>query len=702
MGDDSKNGGSKHGGPPVQDPPPPPRPGSKPGSNPPRESGADIFKALLRGPETPPPAAPPPINEAPAGDGRDGRIGRAEFDTMGRRQDFFRSVDSAPKGVSIARPRIVQDAALVVFALISAALLAIPEVSRFAIGLEIPRDFVGFSADRLNAVLPVRTFLLGFFLTYAAFAYATPGGKMKLALLFILKFAIACAIVDMASWASWRFAAATWPIHFQQFLVGMAGLAIFPHTLIRNARLPVDSGTPNRRTGKFYEYALVFAASLIAAVIAIVVATVYEGQSDYFRSIALLGGMGPGVFLAQQVMTGQLAVIGWLRNMVSRLRAFAPPVAVLIPAHNEAHQIRETLMAVDAAAKRYDGPVRVIVMENNSTDETARLAEATLSTARHITGYTVDISNVPGKARALNRGLDLIEEEFVVRIDADTTIGPDAIHVAMRHFANAKVGAVGGLPMPHEDEGLLSKVRAIEVLLRHGFVQVSFGAFGGIFGLPGMFVIYRKAGLDEAGGFVEGMNGEDTDITLAMASLGYRNVSDPKAKFYTETPDTVAFLREQRTRWFRSLYHVTAHNRSVLFKNGSIIGCLVLPFTLLNGARRAMMAPLLIYGILVFTLYGGVYSHPGFATVVAVVLGMPFILAITVLLIWRRLDLLWVLPLYMGFRFLRSYYTLGSTLSLIYPAKAEDRAVVAGKPRFDGGPEPARAAGPTTDQKSGR
>jgi len=81
---------------------------------------------------------------------------------------------------------------------------------------------------------------------------------------------------------------------------------------------------------------------------------------------------------------------------------------------------------------------------------------------------------------------------------------------------------------------------------------------------------------------------------------------------------------------------------------------------------------------------------------------MPFILAITVLLIWRRLDLLWVLPLYMGFRFLRSYYTLGSTLSLIYPAKAEDRAVVAGKPRFDGGPEPARAAGPTTDQKSGR
>jgi cellulose synthase/poly-beta-1,6-N-acetylglucosamine synthase-like glycosyltransferase len=399
------------------------------------------------------------------------------------------------------------------------------------------------------------------------------------------------------------------------------------------------------------------------------------------RSIALLGGMGPGVFLAQQVMTGQLALLGWMRNIASRRRAFAPPVAVLIPAHNEAHQIKQTLQAVDRAAARYDGPVRVIVMENCSSDETAALAETVLSACANIDGFIVDASTIPGKARALNRGLDLVSEGFVVRIDADTEIGPDALRVAMRHFANRQVRSVGGLPMPHEGEGLLSKVRAIEVLLRHGFVQVSFGAFGGIFGLPGMFVVYRMGALEEAGGFTEAMNGEDTDITLAMTSLGYRMVCDPKAKFYTETPDTLAFLREQRTRWFRSLYHVTAHNRTALFRNGSIIGAVVLPFTLLNGARRAMMTPLLIYGLIVFFLFGGVYGHPGFATVVAVVLGMPFVLAFVVLAIWRRLDLLPILPLYMGFRFLRSYYTLGSTLSLIYPAKREERAFTAPKPR---------------------
>ena len=603
------------------------------------------------------------------------------LDDQGRRTDFFRSVDSAPVGVSIARPRWIQDVALVTFTFFAIILLALPELARALYDVAIPRDFVGFTADRMNAVLPVRTFLLSFFLTYALFAHGRPDRRLMLAFSFVVKFAVACALVDLAAFMSWRWASAVWPVHFQQFLAGMAGLVIFPHTLISQARLPVSSGTPVLRGGKLHEYAILFVTGVIAALTAVLVSTVYAPEAEYLRSIALLGGMGPGVFLAQQVMGVQLALIGWIRNQLSRRRAFAPPVAVMIPAHNEAHQIRETLLAVDAAAARYKGDVRVIVMENCSSDDTAQLAENTLAKCEHLAGWRVDASTIPGKAKALNRGLDLIEEGFVVRIDADTVIGRDALKTGMRHFVSNKVGGVGGLPLPHEGEGLLSKVRAIEVLLRHGFVQVGFGAFGGVFGLPGMFVIYRKTALDEAGGFTEGMNGEDTDITLRMASLGYRMVADPKAKFYTETPDSLAFLREQRTRWFRSLYHVTAHNRDVLFQHGSVIGNVSLPFTLLNGARRAMMAPLLIYGLVVFFLFGGVYGHPGFATVIAVIMGMPFVLALFVLIIWRRLDLIPILPLYMGFRFLRSYYTLGSTLSLIYPDTAAERAFNAPKPR---------------------
>lgn len=630
---------------------------------------------------------------------------RLEAGSQAPAADFFRSVDSAPAGISVRRPRQVQDLALVSFAFISVLALGLPEMLRHAGLADLPRDFIAFTADRANAVLPVRTFFAAFFLTYAAYAFAGFGGKLKLGFLLLAKFAVAGALVDGGAWLSWRYADAAWPIHLQQFLVGMAGLAIFPHTILAHARLPADSGTPVRNAGKLYQYALILAASLIAGACAIVMATVYEPEADYLRSIALLGGMGPGVFLAQQIFTGQLATLGWVRNLVSRRRKFSPPVAVLIPAHNEAHQIRETLLAVDRAAADYPGKVRVIVAENRSEDDTAKLAETTLKQCENIAGYTVDSSQIPGKARALNRGLDQVWEDFVIRIDADTMVGERAIRTAMRHFANAHVGAVGGLPMPHEEEGLLSKVRAIEVLLRHGFVQVAYGALGGVFGLPGMFVIYRMEAIDKVGGFVEGMNGEDTDITLRIANLGYRNVSDPAVKFKTETPDTLAFLREQRTRWFRSLYHVVAHNRSSLFVNGSVIGAVMLPFTLLNGARRAMMTPLLIYGLVTFFVFGGIYAHPDFATLVALVLGMPFVLAITVLIVWRRFDLMVHMPLYMGFRFLRSYYTLGSVLSLVYPRDG-DKLFAAETPKRAPPDAPEREEAPppppATSRESGK
>ena len=586
-------------------------------------------------------------------------------------QDFFRSVDSAPQAVAVKRARIISDGFLVSFAALSVLALAAlvyfsPQHAFGASG-----DLVAFTADRSSTALPVRIFFAVFFLNYALYAFGSVWSKTKLLCVFLFKLAAASLIIDGCAYAAWSVANVVWPLGLQQLLVGLAGLAIFPHTLISNARLPADSGTPILRRGKVYEYALVIIAIAVAATCAVIMATTYAQQTHYLRSIALLGGMGPGVFLAQQVFTAQLGIVGWVRNQFSRRRDFSPPVSILIPAHNEAHQMRDTIRAIDVAAGEYEGKVRVVVAENCSSDETGALAKSLLSQCENISDFIVEESDIPGKAKALNRGIAMIEDEFVVRIDADTMIAPDAIKVAMRHFANDNVGAVGGLPLPQERTGLMSKVRAIEVLLRHGFVQVAFGAFGGIFGLPGMFVIYRKSVLEAAGGIVEGMNGEDTDITLRMSNLGYRMISDPKAKFYTETPDTLAFLREQRTRWFRSLYHVTAHNRHTLFARGSIVGCLVLPFTLMNGARRAMMAPLLIFGALVYLAFGSIYDHPSFATVVAIVLGMPFVMSVFVLTLWRRFDLFLYIPFYMGFRFLRSYYTLGSVLSLIYPQKGE-------------------------------
>ena len=527
-----------------------------------------------------------------AGKDRQDRSGTGK---AARPADFFRSVDSAPKGISVKRDRSVTDGFLISFLALTILALSTAAWANAQWPGSVPTDLIFFTADRFNAVLPIRIFLVIFFVVYAAYAHGPVLARLKLGFSFLIKLAGVAAIVDGAALLSWQQADAVWPVHVQQILVGLSGLAIFPHTVLNQARLPGPCGSPVRRRGRYYEYWMVSAAALVAAIGAVVAITLYDAEVEQLRNLALLGGMGPGVFLAQQFFTVQLAAVGTVRNALSRRRAYSPPVAVLIPAHNESHLIAQTIDAIDEAAGNYDGPVRILLMENCSSDDTAEIARQAIAKCRCARGEVIE-STIPGKAKALNHGLELISEDYVVRIDADTQIDPKSLRLAMRHFASATVGVVGGLPLPLKKTGLLDKFRTIEVLNRHGFFQVALGAFNGILGIPGMFCIYRRGVLMEAGGIVEEMNGEDTDIVLRMTNLGFRAVSDPRVKFRTEVPDSMEFLREQRTRWFRSLYHVSAHNRAMLFQGNLITGAVVLPFTLINGARRAMMAPLAIYG----------------------------------------------------------------------------------------------------------
>src|SRR5690606_38230682 len=143
--------------------------------------------------------------------------------------------------------------------------------------------------------------------------------------------------------------------------------------------------------------------------------------------------------------------------------------------------------------------------------------------------------------------------------------------------------------------GPFDRARLLEVLLKHGYYQVAYGAVDCIVGVPGMFAAYRTDAVRGAGGFVQGMNGEDTDVSLRIGEMGYRIIGDPMVQYVSEVPVTDRHMREQRMRWFRSVYHVSARNRSYLDGWGaSLRGKVVLPFMLLNSARRAMTVPLLI------------------------------------------------------------------------------------------------------------
>lgn len=220
--------------------------------------------------------------------------------------------------------------------------------------------------------------------------------------------------------------------------------------------------------------------------------------------------------------------------------------------------------------------------------------------------------------------------------------------------------------MPAQEKSWIDKCRLIEVYMRHGFFQVSLDGYQGVMGIPGMFAVYRRSLLLKIGGMVQGMNGEDTDICMRLTAAGYRSVADPKAVYYSETPASYAHLREQRTRWFRSIYHLSARNRAMLLDRRTMVGTFVLPFNLVNAARRAMLAPLIIFATIAGVAFGSTFSSLQWQPVVATLLGMSMIMTIVVCLTWRPSAVKYI-PMYLCFRLLRSYFTLASTLSLIYP-----------------------------------
>ncbi len=105
-------------------------------------------------------------------------------------------------------------------------------------------------------------------------------------------------------------------------------------------------------------------------------------------------------------------------------------LTIIVPAFNEAAYLSATLDAIEAATEHLrahsGAEVETVVVDNNSTDETASIARAR--------GATVLREPVQGIARARNTGARHAQGDVLVFVDADVLVPPallEAIHDAM-------------------------------------------------------------------------------------------------------------------------------------------------------------------------------------------------------------------------------------------------------------------------------
>jgi glycosyltransferase involved in cell wall biosynthesis len=116
------------------------------------------------------------------------------------------------------------------------------------------------------------------------------------------------------------------------------------------------------------------------------------------------------------------------------MRKTQPRFSIVIPAFNEEDYLGATLKSL--LAQDYKGEYEVIVVDNNSTDNTATVAK------RH--GARVVYEKLPGVTRARQKGTEAARGKIIISTDADTTFSHSWLSKIDEKFKQKGIIAVTG------------------------------------------------------------------------------------------------------------------------------------------------------------------------------------------------------------------------------------------------------------------
>jgi len=231
-------------------------------------------------------------------------------------------------------------------------------------------------------------------------------------------------------------------------------------------------------------------------------------------------------------------------------------LTVLVPAYNEATTISDTLRSLKAQTLP---PDEVIVIDDCSTDNTSEIARSF--------GVTVmrPPKNTGSKAGAQNFGMTLVNTEFTMAIDADTTLAPNAIALLLPALDNPKIGAACGLVLPRYVKSIWERGRYIEYLFAFSFYKPIQDYYDRPLISSGCFSVYRTAVLKANNGWSTRTMAEDMDLTWSFYHSGQGVRFIPEAVCYPVEPNDFHFMRKQLRRWSHGfVQNVRLHWRDVL------------------------------------------------------------------------------------------------------------------------------------------
>ena len=303
-----------------------------------------------------------------------------------------------------------------------------------------------------------------------------------------------------------------------------------------------------------------------------------------------------------------------------RQSPLAPPISLLVPAHNEEKTIVES---VDSLLALDYPEIEIVVANDGSSDGTLEALRERYQLIETDIVYVQEVSCKPvraiymsqveprllvvdkesggSKADAVNAALNIASSPYVCVVDADSILEPDALlRIMVPIFADpAKVVAAGGIVRvlngSRIENGRMTDVRlprhpgeviqVVEYLRSFLIGREGWAFFNMLTIISGAFGVFRRDLVRAVGGYRPGAIGEDIDLVLRLHRLlrerkaDYRIAFVPDPVCWTEVPSDMRSLGRQRARWQKGLLDVLWPNRDMLFRpTYGRIGGIALPY----------------------------------------------------------------------------------------------------------------------------
>jgi len=202
--------------------------------------------------------------------------------------------------------------------------------------------------------------------------------------------------------------------------------------------------------------------------------------------------------------------------------------SIVIPAYNEEELLPRTLSSLKEAMLSVALSGEIIVTDNNSSDNTAKIAEA------H--GARVVFEPLNRISRARNAGAEVAAGRYFIFVDADTVVSDKLLQIALDDLESGL--CAGGGARVAEDKTLSGMMRSFLVTWNWVSERLKLAA--------GCFVYARKDGFEAIGGFSEKVYAsEELWFSLYLKSWGRRRHLDFRI---IDEPPVISSVR--KVEWY--------------------------------------------------------------------------------------------------------------------------------------------------------